>query len=235
MPELTAEELEKKRSAAELLPWVEDMLKELGSTEDGKAAGRFRRGLAKQLVEEALPLGIFAMHHYGASEEVSLQLVIGSQNHDAVITDQRSNPSPFSYVEITQAHAGEEEHLRMLALGKHGHVNLLGPVTKTGTKATGIEVEVESVALSHQEVLERQLGLVEAAVLRKTQKKYPEGTALLVVFDDYVAVNCVEDTEILRSRLEPLLPGLSRFDWLVLVGWSKRTFLEFDLRNEFPP
>ena len=116
MVELTEEQLQKERSAAEFLPWVEGLLQTLGASPEGKTTVRFRRGLAKRLVEEALPLGILALHHYCSSEEVRLRLVLGNQNHDAVIDDQRANPSPFSFVEVTQAHAGEEEHLRMLAL-----------------------------------------------------------------------------------------------------------------------
>lgn len=227
--ELTEEQLQKERSAATFLPWVEDMLKTFGSSPESKAAVRFRRGLAKQLVEEALPLGIFALHHYCSSEEVRLRLVLGNQNHDAVIDDQRSNPSPFCFVEVTQAHAGEEEHLRMLALEEHGHVNMLGAVRKSGTKATGIRVEVEPLAESQHVVLIKELERIEAAVRRKARKEYPEGTALLVVFDDYISIKDSEDLDTLRECLKRMLPDLGQFSWLSVVGWSKRTLLEFNL------
>lgn len=229
MVELTEEQLQKERSAAEFLPWVEGLLQTLGSSPKGKSAVRFRQGLAKQLVEEALPLGIFALHHYCSSEEVSIRLVLGNQNYDAVIDDQRSNPSPFSFIEVTQAHAGEEEHLRMIALEEDGHVNVLGTVRKSGKKTTGIHVEVEQVSESHHVVLSRELERIEAAVRRKAGKEYPEGTALLVVFDDYIAINDSADLDILRERLERMLPDLVQFNWLSVVGWSERTFLEFDL------
>lgn len=227
--EITEEELQKERSASDFLPWVEGLLQALGSTPEGKGAVRFRQGLAKQLVEEALPLGIFALHHYGSSEDVYLRLVLGNQNYDAVVHDRREAPSPFSFVEVTQAHAGEEEHLRMLEMEEHGHVNVLGTVSKSGTRATGIHVEIESAALSHHVVLEKELERVEAAVRRKAEKEYPEKTALLVVFDDYIAVNDEGDVGAVYERLERMLPDLAQFSWLSIVGWSKRTFLEFDL------
>lgn len=229
MVELTEEQLQKELSAAKYLPWVEDLLQRFGSSPEGKRAVRFRRGLAKQLVEEALPLGIFALHHYRSSEDVRLRLVLGNQNYDAVIDDQRSNHSPFSFVEVTQAHAGEEEHLRMIALEEYGHVNMLGRVRKSSTEARGINVKVKQLAESHHVVLAKELERIEAAVRRKAGKEYPEGTALLVVFDDYISINDSKDFDALRACLERLLPELAQFSWFSVVGWSKRTFLEFDL------
>lgn len=71
MVDLTPEELQKPRTAATLLPWVEQKIEEIGSTEDGKRAIRFREGLAKALVEEVLPLGIFASRHFHNSGKVT--------------------------------------------------------------------------------------------------------------------------------------------------------------------
>lgn len=202
---------------------------EVASTDAGKHVIRFRKGLAKPLVEEALPLGIFASHHFGNSDDVTIALVLGNQNHDALIEDHREHKAPFSFVEVTQAHEGENEHLRMLALEREGHVSLLGPVQKSGTKATGIHVEVEDVAVRHYTVLQRELDLIEAAIRRKAGKPCPPDTALLVVFDDYISIKKESDRAALRSRIQPLLSCLGNFRWLAVLGWSKRTFIEFDL------
>jgi hypothetical protein len=229
MNELTSEELQAPRTAAQFLPWVEQRMAAVAATDAGKHAIGFRKGLVKPLVEEALPLGIFAAHHFWGSDNVTIALVLGNQNYDATIEDHRAQKSPFSFIEVTQAHEGENEHLRMLVLEREGHVSLLGPVHKSGTKATGIHVEVEGVALRHATVLQRELDRVEAAILRKTGKPYPPDTALLVVFDDYISIKDESDLEALRSRIQPLLSCLENFRWLAVVGWSKRTFLEFDL------
>jgi hypothetical protein len=202
---------------------------EVAATDTGKHAIGFRKGLAKPLVEEALPLGIFAAHHFGGSDDVTIALVLGNQNYDATIEDHRAQKSSFSFIEVTQAHEGENKYLRMLVLEREGHVSLLGPVHKSGTKVTGIHVEVEGAALRHSTVLQRELDRVEAAILRKTGKPYPSDTALLVVFDDYISIEDESDLEALRSRIQPLLSCLGNFRWLAVVGWSKRTFLEFDL------
>jgi hypothetical protein len=229
MNELASEELEAPRSAGKLLPWVERRMEDIASTEEGKHAIRFREGLAKQLVEEMFPLGIFAMHYFGDTEDVMIQLVLGSQNYDAIIADNREPKLPFSYIEVTQAHEGQNERLRMLALEREGHVSTLGPVSKVGTKATGISVEVEEVALGHDDVRSREFSRVKDAILRKTGKCYPPDTALLVVFDDYISVKDDEDLNALRECVQALLPQLSKFRWLGVVGWSKRTYIAFDL------
>src|SRR5690242_6003858 len=130
MNELTPEELQAPRTAAQFLPWVERRLGEVASTDTGKHAIGFRQGVAKPLVEEALPLGIFASHHFENSDDVTIALVLGNQRYDATIEDHREPKSPFSFIEVTQAHQGENEHFRLLALEREGHVSLLGPVHK---------------------------------------------------------------------------------------------------------
>ena len=228
---LTPEDLQEPRTAAELLPWVERKIQDIGSTKDGKHAIRFREGLAKQLVEEALPLGIFASKHFRNSTKVNIELVLGSQNFDATIQDRREQRAPFSFVEITQAHEGENEHLRMVALERDGHVNILGAVQKIGTKFTGIRVEVENEAVSHKTVLQHELQRVEEAIRRKMENSYPPDTALLVVFDDYISIQDEADLERLRNRVWSLISDLRNFRWLSVIGWSKRTFEEFDLAS----
>lgn len=230
MVDLSIEELQIERSAADYLQWVENRIEEISATEDGKHAIRSGVGLAKQLVEEALPLGIFALHHFHRSEEVGIRLTIGDQNYDATIKDNRKEPSPFVYVEVTQAHEGEAQHLRMLALQSNGHVNVLGAIHKTGTKVAGIHVEVENEAIRHDVVLTRELERIEAAIQRKIGKQYPDGTALLVVFDDYISMRNEHDIQAIHNALTKLLPLLNQFTWLAVVGWSKKVFVEFDLR-----
>ena len=57
----------------------------------------------------------------------------------------------------------------------------------------------------------------------------PPDTALLVVFDDYISIQGEADLERLRNRVRSLLSDLRNFRWLAVIGWSKRTFEEFDL------
>lgn len=225
-------ELETPRTAREYLAWVESRIQKLGKTDEGKSALRLRRGLAKVLVEEALPLAIFAAKHYGASRRVKIRHRIGNQNFDAEVMDGRLRKSPFKYVEVTQAHEGENEHYRMIALERDGHVNVLGTVKKSGTKHTGITIEVENEARSHDCVHSEELKRIAGAIARKLTKRYTDDTALVVAFDDYVAIRSDEDMDSLRDFVsQNLAKKITNFRWLALVGWGKRNFLEFELRS----
>ncbi len=230
MNELTSKELEMPRTASQLLPWAKQRMNEIGSTDAGGCSILFRQGLTKRLVEELLPLGIFASHHFGISDDVTISPVLGNQNHDASVEDRREKKSPIFYIEVTQAHDGESEYLRMLVLKRDGSVSALGAVHKSGTKATGIHVEVKGhMAQRHSTVVQKQVELVKEAMRRKMQKDYEHNTALLVVFDDWLFNKDGCDRETLRSHIQPLLSELRNFRWFAVVGWSELTFLEFDL------
>jgi hypothetical protein len=123
---ITIEELERSRKSSEVRGWVENKIREVGTSDDGKHAIRFRQGLVKELIEEALPLGIFCDLYFGGSEKVIVEHTIGNQNYDIKINDNREDKSEIEFIEITQAHEGENEHLRMLKLEEEGHVNPLG-------------------------------------------------------------------------------------------------------------
>lgn len=64
MSHITKNEIETLRNAAQIRPWVDGKLEEIGSTSEGKRAVRFHEGLTKELMEEALPLGIFCDHFF---------------------------------------------------------------------------------------------------------------------------------------------------------------------------
>ncbi len=226
MKSISEQDLQVPRSAAGFRSFVEGVLEQLGSTPEGKEQIRFRQGIAKPLVEEALPISLLCELYFKTDPLVTIQHVLGNQNFDAIIDDKRSDPAPFSYLEITQAHEGENEHLRMLALKRYGHVSVFGDVRKTGTKHTGITVEVNNQAKSHAEVLATELKRVKEAVYRKVGKAYPANTGLLIVFDDYIAIKDAADLAALKSVLLEGAQNLSEFRWIGAVGWSGKTLVE---------
>jgi hypothetical protein len=120
----------------------------------------------------------------------------------------------------------------MIALERDGHVNTLGSVRKTGTKFTGITVEVTNEARSHQDVLMEEMRRIEEAIDRKLRKLYANDTALVVAFDDYIAIRSEEDIDTLRKFVAGrVVSRVTNFRWLAFVGWGKRNFVEFDLRK----
>lgn len=68
---VSIEELTKKRTPSELLTWVRLKMEQIGSIDDGEKALRLREGLAKQLIEEVLPLALFGWHKFGNTAEYS--------------------------------------------------------------------------------------------------------------------------------------------------------------------
>lgn len=222
---LSPVELQTPRSAEEFYSWVNERIEKIGASAEGKRAVRFRRNLCKPLVEELLPLGLLCKCFFQFDPRVTITPVLGNQNFDATVQDQRSPPSKFSKIEITQAHEGENDFLRMLYLEREGHTNLLGRVEKSGTKQTGISVSVASEAQSHNHVLADKIKLVSNALDRKLAKEYDMDTALLVVFDDMIAIqsdrDCEAVTHFLRGNREKLL---AKFGWVGVIGWGERCF-----------
>ena len=132
LPYISVDELTKTRSPAELCEWVQNKFDEIAEIPGGKDAIRFRKGLCKQFVEEVYPLSIYGMHKYAINSTARLTPVLGNQSYDALVED--SSAKVQYKLEITQAHEGQDEYLRMLALKRDGHVWPFGKISKSGTK-----------------------------------------------------------------------------------------------------
>jgi hypothetical protein len=108
-----------------MLAWVEEAHLRF-NTPALKAQARMGEGLAKPLLHEALPMARFAYQHFQASSEVMIRHVLGNQNYDGVIEDQRTNPEAFRYLEVTTTLQDYAMSLRMEILNRDGHVPLFG-------------------------------------------------------------------------------------------------------------
>jgi len=224
---LTSDELQKPHKASEFEDWVSRKIEEISSTKEGRNALRLREGLAKNLMEEAYPLSLFASKFFDRSEEVTLQILIGNQNFDAIVQDGWKEKGLIQYVEVTQAHEGEDFHLRMINLCKEGSVSAIGKVNKQGTKRTGLYVSVENEARLHSDIVDEELKRIGDALKRKIGKIYPQGTALVVAFDDYVAITKPSDLVLLKNSIDHFHPELSKFVLLFLIGISGKNYLTF--------
>lgn len=218
---LSKDELQRPRSARAFRAWVDRVIDALAADPDLKLAARQQQDLMKSLFEEVRPLALFAHHHFNSSCLVTLQYVMGDQPYDGVVLRNWRWPrSKVKFIEVTQAHEGEAEHLRMLALKREGHVNALGPVHKTGTKATGIN-------LKHEDVRGSVIDRIVEAVERKQKKTYPEGTALVVSFDDSIAVQGEADRTTLNAAImDRCIPALTPFCLGAFVGGTRGTYFE---------
>lgn len=226
---ISIDELTKKRTPTQLKDWVMQEMERLKLTEEGYKKLSLHEGLAKPLMEEVYHLAEFGIRKYGDTDQILIQPIIGPQNYDAVITDQRIEPPIQSYVEVTQSHEGEDEYLRSLVLYGKGIVPLRGPVIKKGTKKKGIQIDVPYVATDViQNVRDELMRIVEAAK-RKEGKDYPCDTSLLIPFDDGLHFkNVINDIELDAFITKHVLKLDLRLSTLYLMGWYS-VFREFSL------
>jgi hypothetical protein len=223
---LTSQVLEQPQTAGAYLDWVKGLIKRVKSEDpDGLRKIMLRIGLAKELMQEAFPIGLFASKYFEGSSQVEIALKVGSQGYDAVVNDQREKSSGITYIEVTFASEGEIDYLRMLTLHETGQVSGLGRVLKTGTKKTGLVVKVENEAVSQAEILAKERSVVSEAIERKLAKAYPAGTALLVAFDDTMSYDRADNIANIEFVLDSYREQLRVFRVVAVVGLVKNLFI----------
>jgi hypothetical protein len=227
--DISREELTKKRTPSELLSWVNWKREQIASTEEGERTLILHEGLKKQFEEEVYPLALFGQHKFGNTDQILMQPIIGNQSYDAVITDLRSKPAFESYVEITQAHEGENDYLFRFVLSRQGITFGHSPPIKTGTKKTGLRVSIPPQVFSPSEVATKELEKIVDAAKRKAAKDYPINTSLIIFFDDDLNFRRVVDDRHLDAFVKKNILNLDlRFSTLYLIG-RKQVFREFSL------
>lgn len=229
---LNEHELTKERTPAELLSWVEATIERIGSTDEGEKALRLGKGLVEKLTAEVSPLAIFGVHKFGKSVTVKLKPVLGNQNYDAIVKDLKTDPPSLSYIEITQAHEGENEYLRRLILQRNGVVFPTSDIKKKGTKRTGLEVSTKPKAVEVNEIIHDELGRILDAAKRKEGKDYLPNTSLVIKFSD--SHRFLEPTVVAQlDRLvkDDIAKLNLNFTTLFLVGKYRHIFREYDLHK----
>ncbi|MBI2917799.1 MAG: hypothetical protein HYY01_07360 [Chloroflexi bacterium] len=221
------QELQKARTPSELWDWLIQKVDQICSTPEGIQDFRLQKGLIKQLVEEVRPLAIFGEHKFGDTNQVHLQPVVGNQNYDAVVTDSRTEPHSTSYLEVTQAHEGENDYWRRCELLRKGFVFPYATVIKQGTNKNRT-VSVPPEATSVEERVKTELRRILIAAQKKEHRDYPANTSLVIFFDDTPPFQKVIDHERLDVFVRGEILNLDlRFAKLYLVGEAKGVFREY--------
>jgi hypothetical protein len=227
--DISIEELTKERTPSELLSWWKRKNDEVYSTNKGWKALSLHEGLAKQFMEEILPLALFGAYKFNNTEQILMRPVIGCQNYDAIITDLRATPASKIYVEITQSHEGEESALRRLALYQKGAVPGYGKIDKTGTKRTGIQVYTEAEAFPVEAPpSDDDLEKILAAAKKKEGKSYPANTSLIIFFNSLLFPRALNDAHLDDFVNNNILQLDLKFSTLYLVSWNN-DFREYGL------
>jgi hypothetical protein len=231
---VSKDEIEKERTPSELWDWLIQKVEQICSTEEGLRAFRLQKGLLKKLPEEIAPLAIFGKHNFRDTDQVLLKPVIGSQNYDAEIIDKRTEPPDICYIEITQAHEGENDYWRRCELLKKGMVFTNTPVIKMGNRRNR-EVSILPEATPVEEVVKNELKRIADAAKRKAGKVYPANTSLVIFFDDTAlsherlkVLNCPTIDDFVKNNLMKL--SLS-FSHLYLVGEANEVFQEYQIKR----
>jgi hypothetical protein len=224
---ISKNELTENRTPSELWNWLIAKVNQISSTKDGMRNLRLQRGLVKQLMEEVAPLALFGKRKFGDTAQILVQPVIGNQNYDAVLTDLRTTPASKNYIEITQAHEGENDYWRRCELLKKGYVFSYAPVIKTGTRKNRV-VSIPPEATPVEERVETELERIRDAAAKKQGKDYPRNTSLIILFDDTPPFWEAIDNEKFDSFVNKNILNLDlRFSALYLVGTD--TLREFSL------
>lgn len=131
----------------------------LRRTQEGESAFMQRKGAAKQLCDEMVPIGHFCAHIFKDSpSDVKIRLVLGSQAHDAVVSGPEVHRLGIAYIEVTSIE-DESEHKERVEI-----------LTKGFTSKEGL--------LS--DVIQHRAELLDRVIKKKSEKYYPTGTALII-------------------------------------------------------
>jgi hypothetical protein len=231
MEHCSREEIEEGRTPCDLWNWMIHKVDQICLTQEGYEDFRLQKGNIKQLVEEIAPLAIFGKYKYGDTDQVILHPVIGNQNFDATIEDRRTDPASVTYVEITQAHEGENNYWRRRELLEKGFVFAYAPVIKTG-KGKNREVTIKPEASLVEERAKNELGRILDAAQRKSSKNYPDNAILIIFFDDSQPFREVINQEKLDIYAnEKILKLVLRFSGLCLVGRLEHIIREYPINR----
>lgn len=228
---MTREELETPRTAAEMLGWVYAAHARFRATKQLRAAAREGKFFAKELIQEALPIALFAHRYYNASPEVTISHVLGNQTYDALVADNRQSPAAATHIEATVSDWSYTEALRMEMLTRDGHAPGYGHVSAVGPRGNRTELRAELAAVRHEDLRAKHIAGVIAAVNRKAAITYPDGTALVVRVDDSVPFRNDDDVaELDHVARTILLPVVARREFRVLaLEGSRAVHLAYDL------
>lgn len=227
---LSKDEFEIERTSVELEAWSKAKSDQIYFSSGGVQDFRLQKGLIKELIEEVFPLVVFAKHQYGDSPQVLFKSVIGNQHYDAIILDRRDGSTSEMFIEITQAHEGEDNYWRRKELLDKGIVFSHSPAIKDG-HGNKLKVKIPPVAMDVGEIFNSEIERILEAITRKADKEYPTNTYLLICFDDTIAAF---REQIYLQKLDQSVIGKVqqlglKFEALYLIGHADWIFREYPI------
>jgi hypothetical protein len=231
---LTKEELTTPRTPTELARWTEDKCRLFADCPETKKWALLRKGPFKKFYEEIYPLSIFATHLYSERSDIQCIPNLDNRDFDAIILDHSTSPPSKLKIEITSAVKAKDQYLRMKYFVKHGHVNVWGTLSASGTEKVGHEIHVENEMIDHATLLERTFSLIRSAfegksVIPNKPPRFGQGHVLIIVFDDWQWFNPEQEMAALKDFVKKHVLTLPLdFAALYVVGLSGNTFVHFE-------
>lgn len=233
--------MEKERSPAQLLQWVEQKLAEFSDWHDAlrralppegrhKAEDQlYSNWVTKKLFEEIRPLAEFVAAKWLFEEGVRVKPTLSNNSYDAVVI----LPEEGAFkVEITTTIDGQQAVIQREHMRKYGYAPAAREIEYQGTKKRGYTFqETPSEAVESRSLRLMEFFRIVERFEAKSRKLYPESAWLLIAFDDYVGFHSQRDVDELASLVElNIVPRLRTFSKLFLIGQSGWRFLEFHRR-----
>ena len=217
---ISADELQEPRLVSELAGWLVRCSERFSSLPDEQAQRVRLQGLgAKKYFGEAKPIARFCMEYFRESDQVTVQHHLGNQPYDATIDDLRDSPGPIRYIEVSETIDGHANALRMELLNQQGHAPAYGPISAEGSRHIRGEIVADTQAHSKRDLQAQELARLSEAAKKKFSRGYPDGTALVIVIDDFVPFRDEEDVSVLDDHVqEVVLPLTDQFPVLAVVG-----------------
>ncbi len=237
---LTKIEYTEKRSAKDLLKFVEHKRKELcawSGHSKTETYSELAKGLPYKFEHELAPFAYYANTYYGNKPEVGFKPCCDSEQYDGIIFDDNKE----IFVEIIDAIDGRKWGLQKELLIEKGSTpwahnihGVKGNKTKRNRSASDIITSDDSP--SHKETICKAKELVKEAANKKCKKSMgpnqPYGknkTILIITFDDTVFFIESDRNDFVNFRKAEIDSMKHNFIKIILFGWNSKKFIPEDL------
>lgn len=181
-----------------------------------------RKGEAKELIEEVLPIAALLKHLCIPGREVKCRLAQPYLNHDAELRFAgrdvtRGSHEARYFVEVTSA-ASKVNHLYRESLATHGYVFGGQKITSTGSKRLGNRsVKSEACAIDHAEMVLDVIRWIRECITAKSTKSYPSPCFLIINLETDRPFDISEWATVIESIAD--CPDRTKFKRVYLVRW----------------
>jgi hypothetical protein len=238
-PLLDRDDMQSERTPSDLMLWVDqkdvafqyrqdELRRQLPHKDYCKAEDAlYQHPLTKIFMEEIRPLAFFASRKFGYREDVRIKPCVGNQNYDAIVNDMLCRD--IIHVETTTTLDGHETKIQIEHMRRYGSAPAFTQIQYTGTANKGYRIQqTQPIGVEREDMHNREFTRIRKRFIAKNKKEYPEGTWLLVAFDDYLGFTSQRDIRKLTAfAAREISPNAQNFGKIILMGWSGENWIEF--------